>query len=309
MNLNQENINSFFNKYILFVNDISEVFKYDINIRHLLYLIVPAFIVKYGASNESVVLRCFKEVRIYVKSGKDDIIPASFNRILNKDINGYYTSKIIMINNYSLSSFLEIFDNIVHEFNHAVNSINNEIFYDDKIIKIRTGLSTLNYKRSDMTYINKSDEVVLEEILNTQQTEEIMDIINSFSNFHIDNLELSNALEALKNEMGSYKYKSSSYSFQKNICSDLINNKTFAPTINNLRFKGFIDDISSLFDNVIGISCSYKKLNKLLTEIHGLIIKYMSNKLFKKYYLSKIKDKAISVSSLIKEYESKCIYK
>lgn len=213
MNLNQENINSFFNKYILFVNDISEVFKYDINIRHLLYLIVPAFIVKYGASNESVVLRCFKEVRIYVKSGKDDIIPASFNRILNKDINGYYTSKIIMINNYSLSSFLEIFDNIVHEFNHAVNSINNEIFYDDKIIKIRTGLSTLNYKRSDMTYINKSDEVVLEEILNTQQTEEIMDIINSFSKFHIDNLELSNALEALKNEMGSYKYKSSSYSF------------------------------------------------------------------------------------------------
>lgn len=309
MNLNQDNINSFLNKYIMFVNEISDMFKYDVNIRHLLYLIVPAFIVKYGVNNESTVLRCFREVIIYVKSGRNNVVTASFNRILKKDSNGYYTSKIVMINNYSLSSFIEVFDNIVHELNHAVNSINNEISYDDNIIKIRTGLSTLNYKKSDLTYINKSDEVVLEEILNTSQVEEIIDIINSFSKFHIDNIELSNALYALKKEMGGSKYKSSAYSFQKHICSDLINNKTFAPTINNLRFKGFTSDISSLFDDVIGSSGSYKRLNKLLTEIHDLIVKYMDSKLLKKYYLSKIKDKALSVSSLIKEYESKCIYK
>lgn len=309
MNLNQDNINPFLNKYILFVNEVSDMFSYDTNIRHLLYLIVPSFIVKYGASNESTVLKCFKEVKIYVRSGKDDVVTASFNRVLKKDSNGYYTDKFVMINNYSLSSLLEVFDNIVHEFNHAVNSINNEILYDDKVIRLRTGLSTLNYKRADMSFINKSDEVVLEEILNTAQVEEIISIIDSFSTFHIDNLELSNALEALKKELGGVKYNSSAYSFQKYICNDLINNKTFAPTINNLRFKGFTSDIATLFDDVIGVPHSYKKLNKLLTDIHLLIIKYSKSKLLKKFYLGKIKDKAVSVSSLIKEYESKCIFK
>ncbi len=309
MNLNQDNINPFLNKYILFVNEISDMFQYDLNVRHLLYLIVPAFIVKYGASNESTVLRCFKEVKIYVSSGKNDTVTATFNRVLKKDSKGYFTNKFVMINNYSLSSLLEVFDNIVHEFNHAVNSINNEISYDDKIIKVRTGLSTLNYKKEDMSYIGRSDEVVLEEILNTAQVEEIISIIDSFSKFHIDNLELSNTLDALKKELGGSKYSSSAYSFQKNICKDLISNKTFAPTINNLRFKGYTNDISSLFDDVLGVPLSYKKLNKLLTEIHLLIIKYSSSKLFKKFYLGKIKDKAISVSVLIKEYESKCIFK
>lgn len=309
MNLNQDNINPFLNKYIIFVNEVSDMFQYDLNVRHLLYLIVPAFIAKYGASNEGTVLRCFREVKIYVSKGKNDVVTASFNRVLKKDSKGYFTNKYVMINNYSLSSLLEVFDNIVHEFNHAVNSINHEISYDDKVIRVRTGLSTLNYKRSDISFINKSDEVVLEEILNTAQVEEIISIIDSFSKFHIDNLELSNTLDAVKKELGGSKYNSSAYSYQKYICNDLINNKTFAPTINNLRFKGFTGEIATLFDDVLGVTGSYKKLNKLLTEIHLLIIKYSNSKLFKKFYLSKIKDKALSVSSLIKEYESKCIFK
>ena len=34
-------------KYISFVDEISNIYQYDGNIKHLLYLIVPAFVTKY----------------------------------------------------------------------------------------------------------------------------------------------------------------------------------------------------------------------------------------------------------------------
>lgn len=310
MNLTQDNINSFLNKYLLIVDSISEENNYDDNIKHLLYLIMPAFVIKYGVSNESSIINCFKTVKIYISNKQDSYVTATFNRSLKKDFSNYYTDKFIMINNYSTSVGLQsIIDNIVHEFNHAVNSLNNEILLDEKYVKVRTGLSTLKYDRKTLQFIEKSEEITLEEILNTHQTEEIVNIINSFGKYSIENVELSNMLYALKHEIGNDDYISDAYSYQKSICSDLISNKTFTPTINNLRFKGLIEDIPNLFDNVIGRDGSYKRLNKLLTDMHNLILKYSKSTFFKNRILGKIKSKAIDVSRLIKEYDSKCIYK
>ncbi len=308
MNLNQENINSFLDKYISFVDSLSDEYQYDANIRHLLYVIVPAFIYKYGVNNEAAILNCFKEIKIYVNGTYDKIVTATFSRSLKKNRDGYYTDKFIVINNYSSSSLPELIDNIVHEFNHAVNSINNEIFYDDKNIFVRTGLCTLIYDKN-MDFIKKSDENCLEEILNTSETEEIIDIINSFGKYSIDNTELANMFYALNGELGGNNYESDAYAYQKYICTNLINNKTFTPTIKNLRFKGFISDIPKLFDDVIGVEGSYDKLNKILTEMHTLIIKYSRSSMFKKFILNKINDKASYVTKLIDEYDQKCIFR
>ena len=57
MNLNNENVNKFLSRYIYYVNDISSEYSYPLNIRHLLYLIVPAFIIKYGISYEALILK------------------------------------------------------------------------------------------------------------------------------------------------------------------------------------------------------------------------------------------------------------
>lgn len=308
MNITQENINPFLNKYISLIDSICEQYNYESNIKHLLYLIVPAFIVKYGPNNENAILDCFKKVKIYISDKTDKIVTASFNRTLNKNANGYYTEKYVSINNYNGSSLPSLIDNIVHEFNHAVNSLNNEISYDDNIVKIRTGLSTINYDRKTLRYIEKSPEIALEEVLNTSQTEEIVNIINSFGNYKIDNIEFSNMLYALKNEIKG-SYVSDAYNYQKFICDELIKNKTFAPTINNLRLKGFIEDIPNLFDNVMGREGSYKELNKLLTELHVLVMKYSKAKFFKERILNKIRSKSKDVIGLIKEYDSKCIFK
>ncbi len=309
MNLNQENINSFLNKYISFVDELSNEYKYEANIRHLLYVIVPAFIYKYGVNSESSIMNCFKEIKIYINGTYDKNVTATFSRYLKKNKDGYYTEKFVVINNYSSSSLPELIDNIVHEFNHAINSINNEIFYDDNNIFVRTGLCTLIYDKSTMSFLRKSNENCLEEILNTSETEEIIDIINSFGKYSIENIELANMLYALNGELGGKSYESDAYAYQKYICSNLINNKTFTPTIKNLRFKGFISDIPNLFDDVIGEKGSYDKLNKALTDMHTLIIKYEKSSMFKKFILNKIRDKASYVTKLINEYDQKCIFR
>ncbi len=308
MNLNQENINDFLNKYISFVDEISENNNYDNNIRHLLYVIVPSFVIKYGINNELTIKECFKNIKVYVRE-HPEYIQAAFNRTLKKKDNNYYTEKYITVNPFTNSSLSVILDNFIHEFNHAINSYNNEIILKDDMIKIRTGLSTLNYNREDMSFIEKSEEIVLEELLNTSQTEEIFNIIKSFNKFNIDNQELSNTLYNVKQENNVKDYESEAYYYQKKICERLINNKTFTPTINNLRFKGFIEDIPNLFDNVTGDKNDYKKLNDLLNDMHTMILKYSESKLFKGKYLSKIKELSNGVTRIIDDYEKKCIFK
>ena len=308
MNLNQDNINQFFDKYISFVDEISDKYKYNKNIKHLLYIIIPAFVSKYGINNESTVLDCFRNTKIYIREHNPNV-QAAFNRSLKKDEKGYYTEKFITVNPFSDSSLSLILDNFIHEFNHAVNSVNNEIILSKGIIKVRTGITTLNYNRDDMTFIGKSDETVLEELLNTAQTEEIINIIKSFNKFNIDNSELSNALFSIKQELGTKDYVSSAYNYQKKICEVLINNRTFTPTVNNLRFKGLIEDIPELFDNIIGEKGSFEKLNTILTDMYYMIIKYTNSMLFKNRYLNKIKGYTNDLTRLIEEYDKKCIFK
>ena len=84
MNLTQDNINAFLDKYILFVDEISKKFRYDDNIRHILYVIVPAFISQYGVSNEAFILKCFREIKIYASGNSNSLVTATFNRSLQR---------------------------------------------------------------------------------------------------------------------------------------------------------------------------------------------------------------------------------
>ena len=86
-------------------------------------------------------------------------------------------------------------------------------------------------------------------------------------------------------------------------------NKTFTPTICNLRFKGFIESIPELFDDVIGKRGSYMYFCSLLEEIYNLEIKYSKTKFFKNHIFNKLKKRASIIISLIEEYDTKCIYK
>lgn len=312
--MNQENINEFLNKYIDFTNKLSDKFNYSTNIKHVLYLIIPAFIIKYGIKEERTILSCIENVPIYINDSQNKRCTAYFDRQLYSRIEDgnirYFSNKKIVLNNYYGSSLIELIDNLVHELNHAINSITNEIKWDENIVSIRTGLSYIDFYKTDITKVKaRSKDIILEEIINTKQTESIIDIINSFNEYKIDNHEFSNTLYALKNDIDTSGYKSNAYYFQAHICKELMKNKTFIPTVENLRFKGNIEDIEKWFDDITGISGSYKKLINLLDEIVKKEIELGNTKFFKKIKLNNILAKSREVLDIVKIFDNNCIYK
>ena len=46
------------------IDKISDMYNYDSNIRHLLYKIIPAFIIKYGKKKKKLIIDAFKKIRI-----------------------------------------------------------------------------------------------------------------------------------------------------------------------------------------------------------------------------------------------------
>lgn len=136
---NQTFMNQLVLEEIKFSNKIADGYHYPDNITHLLYLIVPAFILKYGISNKILVESCFENVPILIQDKQDKMYQAYyFSKPILKD-NQYKIVKGVVLNNYQNISLMQLLDNLVHEFNHAINSMKNEMLVDDTI-RIRNGL-------------------------------------------------------------------------------------------------------------------------------------------------------------------------
>ena len=314
MNINQDNINDFLNKYIDFTNNLSSKNNYPNNIKHVLYLIIPAFVMKYGIREERNILSCFENVPIYISDKTNKLYTAYFNRRLYSKMEDglikYYSSKEVVINNYYDTTLIDLIDSLAHEFNHAVNSIANEIKWNDEEVSLRTGLSYIHFFRSDINIVrSRSKDITLEEIINTKQTEDIINIINSFNNYSILNEEFANTLYSLKHDIDDKGYKSNAYFFQSYICKELMKNRTFIPTIENLRFKGNVDDIEKWFDDITNIPGSYHNLTTLLDEILKDESYLIKSKWFKKYKINKIRAKSRRVLDIVDIFDKNCIYR
>lgn len=313
MNIDQSNINALLNKYIDFTNNICEEKKYPNNIKHVLYLIIPAFIIKYGLKYENMILGCFEKINIYIDEKENDTCTAYFTRVMKKNPEGtlpkYYTIKAVVLHQYRNASLIDMLDNIIHEFNHAVNSMINEIKYDDKTVSMRTGLSYMTYDVNDLNHLKeKTNDITLEEIINTKQTEDIINVIRSFSKYEVHNEEFNNTFYAIKHSIEG-DYTSNAYYLQSFICKELMKNKTFIPTVENLRFNGNVDDIAGWFDNITGKEGSYKEMATLLEQILEEETKLATAKWFKNYKIGKIRDKMRKTMEIIQEYENNCIFK
>lgn len=306
--MNDNIINFCLKKYKVVIDFIGEKFNYDENLRHLLYVIITAFVIKYGVKNENVIIDCFSNTKIYF-GNCDNGVSAYFNRNLLLD-EKYYTQKYIVIDSNDSKNYIHFLDTIIHEFNHAINSMKNEIKEDKNKVYLRTGLSYIEYDKGNIQIGNcKSKDFVLEEIINTKQTEEIIDIILNFNKYEIDDIEIVNFINSIVNEITNLKYKSQAYSVQTYICKDLISNKTFISTLENLRFNGDVDVVSDWFDNIVGESGKYILLNDLLYEIHLLEQKFERAKFFKKKIINKIRDCNKNIFEIIKIFDNNCLYK
>ncbi len=211
MQIENDQLNNMLSTYKNKVDEISFYYNYPSNISHLLYLIVPGFILKYGLKNESAILKCFEDVPIVINDNQDKIYQAYYFSKPKYENNILKTIKGIVLNNYQNISLIDLLDNLVHEINHAVNSFNNEIIEKDNCIYVRTGLSNIIYDKRTLEVIKKENESIIEEVINTKQTEDIINIISSFQQYEIKDIQITNTIYSINKNTGK-EYNESSCS-------------------------------------------------------------------------------------------------
>ncbi len=288
-----------------FIDSISDAYNYDSNIRHLLYLIIPAFIIKYGIKREKLILNTFKDIIIISSNKESKNVKAYYSSTIKYQNNEYFTKKYMVIQNYNQISLVNLLDNLVHEFNHAINSYNNEIKVGKRYLYLRTGLTYRIYKKENLSFIKKDPSYMLEEIINTKQTEDVINIIKGFDQ---NNSAISNTIYAINSET-SHKYNSNSYYLEGYICKKILENKTFIKTLENLRLTGEIYDIDKWFDDITGKLGSYKELISLLNETYNLEIEYSNRKFFRSVTLGKIKDTSRKIMRIVETFNNNVNYR
>ena len=72
-----------------YIDEICNKYNYDSNITHLLHIIIPAFILKYGISKEKLILNTFKDIKIINSNEENNMVKAYYYK------NGATSSKPI----------------------------------------------------------------------------------------------------------------------------------------------------------------------------------------------------------------------
>lgn len=283
-----------------FIDTISETYQYDSNIRHLLYIIIPAFLLKYGMQKETMILSTFRDTIIKKSDKESDIVKAYYSSTLRENHGEYKTQKYMVIQNYQKISLIDLLDNLVHEFNHAINSYVNEVQEKKEKLYLRTGLTYRIYNKQDLSFIKKDPSYILEEIINTKQTE---DVINIIKQMDLNDRSLETTIYAINSET-NHKYNSNSYYLQSYICKEILNNKTFIKTLENLRINGEIYDIDNWFDDIVGQKGMYNSLITNLHDVYKLELEYKDKKVFKSITLNKIKDKSKEIVRIIEKFNN-----
>ena len=308
MELNDRLVNELFKECTEFVDKKLSVYNYSSDIKHLLYIIIPAFIVKYDYKNKNKILNVFRDVPLIETSEEDKRVQAFYTSIpkyIDKEIK---TNKFVLIKHYLNKDLMELIDNIIHEYNHAINSYENEIKIGKTKIYIRTGLSYARYDKASLKPMGIDNKEILEEILNTKQTEEVVNIIKEFTKYSTNNSVINNSLYSVNNYIDK-SYKSKAYSLQTLFTNDLTNNKTLYNVLSNMRFNGNVDNINGFFDNVVGKDGSFNRFIEILNNTKKLEQEYINTKLFKKIKMIEIRSCYNEAKSIIDKFNNNYHFK
>lgn len=308
MQLNDRIVIELFNESTEFVDKNLSMFNYSSDIKHLLYVIIPAFIVKYDYKNKNKIYNVFKNIPLIETNEEDKRVQAFYTSIPKYIDNKIITNKFVLIKHYYNKDLMELVDNIIHEYNHAINSYENELKIGKTKIYIRTGLSYARYDKKTLKPMGIDNKEILEEILNTKQTEEVVNIIKEFTKYSFSNNIINNSLYSINNYVDK-TYKSKAYSLQTLITKDLTSNRTLFNVLSNMRFNGNVDNVNNFFDNVVGKEGSFTRFIEILNNTKRLEQEYINTKLLKKIKVIQIKSYYNEAKSIINQFNNNYHFK
>ncbi len=294
-------------KYQNHVERIVQKYHYPKEIGDFLTLIVPVMVAKYGLSHEREILSLVESVPIFFSSEENPENPAFFSRRLQLEGGKVVIARSIVLYRYSSVGTLSLLDHLLHEWNHAVNSIRNESYQDEEYFYLRTGLAYFKSRLSNLELVEKKG-VLLEEIINTRQTEEMVDYLLSFSKLDIESATLSPLLYALRTATNS-QYTSHAYYLQSTVCKTLLHNATFLRTLEQLRFQGEVQDIEDWFDTITGEKNSYQNLLNYLEKSMELEQGLSSTKFFRNRKLNQIRNYIRKMQEIVDLFDRNCNFR
>ena len=268
---------------------------YPDEFRVLLYLIYAGMISHYGVEEAQTICDTFTKIQfVYIKDNDYDVlsevknlsekdksiirnryIPAFCNTLVSwvelddgtfEFQSMQYTVYAFSNDNRSLAVLLEM---VTHEINHVVNSIKKP--YDEINGFTRIGLQK--------TYVcdETTSAFVFEEAINELQTVDIINNILVFTNYDIDDSEVSNMLSLLKNETGGQKLEGLGYRDICPIIKPLYDNYELCEILRNGRLSGEFDEMIGKFDAVLDVEGAYDDLLQKSDELVGM---YYNNTCF-----------------------------
>ena len=202
---------------------------------------------------------------------------------------------------------MQLLDNLVHEFNHAVNSMQNEFLVQDEVV-LRTGLVYHYFDKQNLNFIRRNEKVILEEVINTKQTEMIIDTIRDFSHYQISNSVIQNTLYSIYHAI-DHNYHSNSYLLESIVCRQLLQNKTFLSTVETLRFEGQISEIDHFFDSIVDQEGALLQLSNYLSESIELQKELSQSRWFRKFKIQKIQNLTQKALAIVQKFDNHTIYK
>ena len=101
MDINDNVLNELFKMTKIIVNNDLKRNNYNSDINHLLYIIIPAFIIRYNIKNQNKIINTFKEVPIVLFEKEDRVHQAYYVSIPSITNNKIKTRKYIGINHYA----------------------------------------------------------------------------------------------------------------------------------------------------------------------------------------------------------------
>lgn len=139
-----------------------------------------------------------------------------------------------------LDTFLEY---AIHEVNHVVNSVTNDICKRDGNVVFRMGLYV-----SGLRGTNVEEGLIFEESVNVLQSVEILDEILRFGDYNIEDDDIRRVIDKLKVASENRYRKSSGYEHTVPIVRPLYESPTFKSMVKEKRLDGSIKEIREAFD-------------------------------------------------------------
>lgn len=86
-------------------------------------------------------------------------------------------------------------------------------------------------------------------------------------------------------------------------------NKTFISTLENLRFKGNVEEVDYWFDNITGIENSFHRLVHILNQTLELQMKLEKNKGIRFMIINKIRSLNSEAMRIVEVFNRNCNYR